>query len=171
MSTASDGVVTLREITQADLPLLREWDRRVALDQPFNYFSDFTREVEASGAGDAEISRLLVCLAEGTPIGDVSWHHVAYGPNARSAAYNIGIGLQPAHRGRGYGSRAQALLATYLFSATEVYRVEASTDVENLAEQRALDKAGFSQDGVLRGAQFRDGTFRDLVLFSRLRSD
>ena len=86
MSGISDGVVELRSIGADDMPLLREWDLLVATDQPFNYFSDFTREVEASGAGDAEISRLLVCLAEGTPIGDVSWHHVAYGPNARSAA-------------------------------------------------------------------------------------
>jgi RimJ/RimL family protein N-acetyltransferase len=49
--------------------------------------------------------------------------------------------------------------------------VEASTDVENLAEQRALERAGFTREGVLRHAQFRDGGFRDLVLYSRLRGD
>ena len=50
-------------------------------------------------------------------------------------------------------------------------RLEASTDVDNAAEQRALDKAGFTREGVLRSAQFRDGTFHDLVLYSRLRGD
>jgi RimJ/RimL family protein N-acetyltransferase len=34
-----------------------------------------------------------------------------------------------------------------------VYRVEALTDVSNVAEQRTLAKAGFQFEGVLRGAQ------------------
>ncbi len=50
-------------------------------------------------------------------------------------------------------------------------RIEASTDVENLAEQKALGKAGFTREGVLRGAQFRLGTWHDMVQYSRLRHD
>jgi RimJ/RimL family protein N-acetyltransferase len=42
--------------------------------------------------------------------------------------------------------------------------------VENV-EQRALEKAGFSRDGVMRHAQYRDGEWRDIVMFSRLRTD
>lgn len=41
----------------------------------------------------------------------------------------------------------------------------------NLPEQRALDKAGFTREGVLRGAQWRLGSWHDMVLFSRLRAD
>jgi RimJ/RimL family protein N-acetyltransferase len=52
-----------------------------------------------------------------------------------------------------------------------VERLEASTDVDNLAEQRALERAGFTREAVLRHAQFRDGGFHDLVLYSRLRGD
>ena len=170
MSGISDGVVELRSIGADDMPLLREWDLLVATDQPFNYFSDFTRSLDGDAAA-AAISRMLVTLADGTPIGDVSWHSVPYGPNARSTAFNIGIGLQLPYRGRGYGSRAQRLLAAYLFASTDVHRVEASTDIDNAAEQRALEKAGFSRESVLRGAQFRSGQWRDLVVYSRLRSD
>jgi RimJ/RimL family protein N-acetyltransferase len=49
--------------------------------------------------------------------------------------------------------------------------VEAATDVENFAEQRALEKAGFSREGIMRHAQFRDGAWRDIILYSRLCSD
>jgi RimJ/RimL family protein N-acetyltransferase len=52
-----------------------------------------------------------------------------------------------------------------------VERLEASTDVGNLAEQRALERAGFTSEGTLRHAQFRDGEFHDMVLYSRLRGD
>ena len=43
--------------------------------------------------------------------------------------------------------------------------------MDNLAEQRALERAGFTREGVLRHAQFRDGGFHDMVLYSRLRDD
>lgn len=75
------------------------------------------------------------------------------------------------HRGRGHGSAAQRLLVDYLFATRLVERIEAATDSENLAEQRSLEKAGFSREGTLRHAQFRDGEWRDIILYSRLRSD
>ena len=68
-------------------------------------------------------------------------------------------------------AEAQAQLATYLFSTSDVNRVEASTDVENAAEQRSLEKAGFMREGMQRGAQFRAGAYHDLLTFSRLRND
>ena len=86
-------------------------------------------------------------------------------------AFNVGIALLPEHRGQGHGADAQRQLAAYLFANTRVERLEASTDVDNLAEQRSLEKAGFTREGVLRSAQFRDGAFHDLVLYSRLRGD
>ena len=62
-------------------------------------------------------------------------------------------------------------MADYLLANTTAMRIEASTRSDNLAEQRALDKAGFTREGVLRAAQFQDGAWRDLVLFSLVRSD
>ena len=50
-------------------------------------------------------------------------------------------------------------------------RIEAHTDVENIAEQRALEKAGFTREGVLRGVVFRDGRWRDSLSYAVLRDD
>src|SRR6188508_2698007 len=101
-----------------------------------------------------------------------SWRRVAvYGPSPMSDAMQIGIELIPAARGQGLGVEAQRLIADYLFAATHVSRVEASTDSSNLAEQRALEKAGYVREGAMRGAQFRAGEYHDLVYYSRLRSD
>ena len=43
------------------------------------------------------------------------------------------------------------------------------TDIENEAEQRSLEKAGFAREGVLRGSQYRAGGWHDLVVFARIR--
>jgi RimJ/RimL family protein N-acetyltransferase len=65
----------------------------------------------------------------------------------------------------------QRQLAEYLFSTRLIERLEAATEVENVAEQHALETAGFSREGILRHTQFRAGQWRDTVLYSRLRSD
>jgi RimJ/RimL family protein N-acetyltransferase len=79
--------------------------------------------------------------------------------------------LLPDARGHGVGSQAQRLLVDHLFATTELFRIEASTDVDNVAEQRALVKAGLRQEGVLRGAQVRGGVRRDIMLFAVVRTD
>ncbi len=117
-----------------------------------------------------EVWRLLV-VADGEVAGEVTWHREMYGPNAGSQVFNIGIGLVGAFRGRGIGAVAQRMLAEHLFATTSVHRVEASTDVRNVAEQRSLEKAGFTREGVLRGAQFRSGGWHDLVSYAVLRTD
>lgn len=120
----------------------------------------------ADGAGT-----LAVETVEGILVGSVSWHTVQHGPSVACQALNIGISLFPDHRGRGYGTAAQRQLADYLFSTYVIERVEASTDVENVAERRALAAAGFTEEGVMRHAQFRAGKWRDVVMYSRLRDD
>ncbi len=85
--------------------------------------------------------------------------------------WEIGAALLPERRARGLGWRAQALLCDYLFGHTAAQRIEASTHSENIAEQRALEKAGFRLEGILRAVEFRDGGWRDGHLYSRLRSD
>jgi RimJ/RimL family protein N-acetyltransferase len=69
------------------------------------------------------------------------------------------------------GAAAQRLLADQLLSQSGANRVEADTDVGNIAEQRALERAGFTREGVVRGAQWRRGAWHDRVLYGRLRSD
>ena len=121
------------------------------------------------------LGRFLVELVDAAGVsavaGQVTWHLEFYGPNAGSRAWNIGIGLAPASRGHGVGTVAQRLLAEWLLATTDVDRIEASTDVANVAEQRALEKAGFTREGVLRSAQERLDGRHDLYSYSLLRAD
>jgi ribosomal-protein-alanine N-acetyltransferase len=50
-------------------------------------------------------------------------------------------------------------------------RIQAGTHPENIAEQKALEKAGFQLEGVVRACEFRAGQWRDGYLYSRLRDD
>jgi RimJ/RimL family protein N-acetyltransferase len=88
-----------------------------------------------------------------------------------SFCFSMGIAMLPEARGHGYGTEAHRLLVRYLFAHTTVHRIEADTEVDNIAEQRALEKAGFSREGVMRGCGWRDGAWRDGVTYSVLRTD
>jgi RimJ/RimL family protein N-acetyltransferase len=61
--------------------------------------------------------------------------------------------------------------SAYLFATTLANRLQAITDVENLAEQRVLERIGFRREGVMRGLAFIGGRWRDGVLYARLRED
>jgi [ribosomal protein S5]-alanine N-acetyltransferase len=105
---------------------------------------------------------------DGVAAGFVTWHAVGYGV---AKGWEIGIALLPEWRGRGIGWRAQAMLCDYLFTHTPAQRIQAGTHPENVAEQRALEKAGFRLEGVIRAAEWRAGRWCDGYLYSRLRDD
>jgi RimJ/RimL family protein N-acetyltransferase len=115
-----------------------------------------------------DVGILMVVRGE-ERLGFVSWYKVRTTPGYYY--WNIGIALLPEIRGRGYGTEAQRLLAQYLFAHTTVQRIEAATEVDNVAEQRALEKAGFTREGIHRATGWRDGACRDGVWYSMLRTD
>lgn len=170
-------LVRLRDCTLADADMLDAWNELVEAGG----FNDFgarrqpvPRDVLAKGPlrNERNGSLIIERLADDEPVGTIGWRLVSvYGPSPSSDAFQIGIELIAQARGHGLGSEAQRLVADYLFATTPVNRVEASTDIDNLPEQRSLEKAGYVREGALRGAQFRGGAYHDLVYYSRLRSD
>lgn len=168
--------IYLRPVKQSDLALLESWNNNPHFNGEFNNFGlrqAGTLEKRFAGEGliGPRFGELLVVNYDDEIVGEVSYHQERYGPNDGSTVYNIGINLAPEHRGKGYGGEAQKLLAAYLFSTYPIMRVEASTDIENIPEQKALEKAGFSRDGVMRKAQWRAGDWHDIVVYSKLRGE
>jgi RimJ/RimL family protein N-acetyltransferase len=166
-------VVTLRPVAGEDLPQLLQLlsDPDAAGEfQWFGHRTDRAREVERrwheDGLFGAEQSWLAV-TADDELAGWVTWLPVP----RTSAAIEIGIALFPEHRGHGVGTDAQRQLVSYLFSTSIVHRLQAGTEVDNLAEQRSLEKIGFRREGVLRGVTFRAGQWRDSAVYGITRDD
>lgn len=122
---------------------------------------------------DLAITRWLIALTQSdqseVAVGDLSAHAVWYGPTPGSRALNIGISLVNEYRGKGIGSIAQRLLAEELHKQG-IVRVEAQTDIENIAEQKSLEKAGFKYEGTFRKAQARLDGLHDLQVWSHIDS-
>jgi RimJ/RimL family protein N-acetyltransferase len=157
--------VTLRPEQPDDLPLL------TGGESPFDDFGPRAERTEVRPAGLDDAGGLAVLDEDGSLAGEVSWHYVRWGPNRASSCPMIGIWLLSSARGRGIGRDAQRAVAELFFTHTTVNRVEAHTDVDNIAEQRALEGAGFVREGLIRGAQWRDGAYRDGYLYAVVRDD
>jgi RimJ/RimL family protein N-acetyltransferase len=127
------------------------------------------RRVEQHQTITDQSGQLAITDDDGRFLGEVTWFARHWGPAPESTCWQLGILVLPEHRGRGHGSAAQALVTDYLFAHTRAGRIEAATDVANLAERRALLKAGFIEEGILRRANWRDRAWRDRALHSRLR--
>lgn len=57
----------------------------------------------------------------------------------------LGYGIVPSCRGRGYATEATVALAAYALTAPGVHTVSASVDLANPASVRVLEKAGFAR--------------------------
>jgi [ribosomal protein S5]-alanine N-acetyltransferase len=171
----ADEKVRLRPVEERDLDLLERIDTDPSISEPFEWTgfrnpAERRRRWERDGyLGDLD-GLLMVSLLDGVPAGIVIWK-VTGGSASHGACYEIGVLLLPEHRGQGLGTAAQVLLCEHLFANTLANRLEALTEVDNVGEQRALTKAGFSREGLLRGRGFLRGAWRDGYIYSRLRHD
>jgi RimJ/RimL family protein N-acetyltransferase len=166
-------LVTLRPVAEDDLPWLAgltDGPAATGVHQWHGWRDPQPRRRRWAESGLlGEDGGMLVVMHDADRVGHVSWRKVITGPAA--FGWGLGIGLAPEFRGRGYGSEAQRLLVHYLFAHTQVNRIEATTEITNVAEQRALEKAGFTREGILRGTTFRQGRWHDQIIYSVLRDE
>ncbi len=66
--------------------------------------------------------------------------------------FRLGIGyvLARPHWGKGYAPEAAGTIIAWALQQPSIYRVYATTDVENLASRRVLEKVGMQCEGILR---------------------
>jgi RimJ/RimL family protein N-acetyltransferase len=168
-----DDEPDLRPVREEDLILLDRLTQDPELTGEFSWFGwhdplRWRREWNVNRLQGEDLGALML-IRDDVALGFVIWRR--HRATAAAFYFEIGIALAPTARGRGYGSAGQRRLARYLFAHHPVHRIEALTEAGNLAEQCALEKAGFTREGVRRGIGWRDGAWRDGVTYSLLRTD
>ncbi|MFC7618717.1 GNAT family N-acetyltransferase [Microlunatus sp. GCM10028923] len=165
----------LRALREDDLTFLERLSTDPEALGPFEWpgFTDVQarqRRWEQDGFLGPHFGMIAVTDEDDNAVGIVSWKSEGRG-SPIGVTYEIGIAIMPEHRGRGLGTLAQRQLIDYLFDHTTANRIEATTNGENHAEQRSLEKAGFTREGLLRGRSFIGGRYHDTVYYGLLRAD
>ena len=114
---------------------------------------------------------LIETVREQEIIGYIRYTLVPY-PDADMPFPEIGFGIpQASAQGKGYAKEAVRLMVDYLFAGYPVERIMAFTDQENIPAQQVIEKNGFQQEGRLRWSMFRDGQWRDILVYGILRRE
>ena len=85
-----------------------------------------------------------ICLKDGEKIGELCFKGIS-----TEGTVEIGYGILPAFRGRGYAAEAAGAAVRWALTQPGVRSVEAETDADNAASQRVLEKIGFRATGQI----------------------
>jgi ribosomal-protein-alanine N-acetyltransferase len=158
--------VNLRVREKEDLPMFMEWMNNpefVGEYQPFIQRDKVEMEKLLEG-GLFEQKVFVVEKKDGIKIGYVGYSRIG-------TFFEIGYALMPNERSKGYGTEAIKMIVDYLFLTKETGRIQAQTDMRNVASLKVLEKVGFKKEGIVRNFGFIRGKYVDSCLCSIIREE
>ncbi|MEE1769592.1 GNAT family protein [Streptomyces sp. JV185] len=105
-----------------------------------------------------------VVVSGETVIGQVSISSILRGPFQKGF---LGYWVSSLHQGLGHTSRAVGLALRIAEDELNLHRLEAHTQLENVASQAILRKHGFTSWGIAHDHFYADGAWRDEVFWER----
>lgn len=168
-------MLELRELRREDLPAVNSWraDRAQVdcLGAPFRYIGPEVDEAWFDGylRGRAGTVRCAVVDAAepGEILGlatlsDINWVH-------RTCTFHVQVA--PAAQGRGVGTFALAGMLRHAFADLGLNRVELTVLDTNARARRMYERAGFTLEGTMRQAAYKEGRFVDMHVMGLLASE
>ncbi|KAH7522295.1 uncharacterized protein LOC107410179 [Ziziphus jujuba] len=163
--------ISLRPFNPSDVDDIMEW----ATDEKLARFSSWGHHTSKEEVLNFMMNVIIphpwfkaICLDD-KPIGEISVTGKSGNDKCRA---EIGYILASKYWGKGIATYAVKLVANDIFwEWPHLERLEALADVENLASQRVLEKAGFQREGILRKYYKMKGKTSDMVMFSLLFDD
>lgn len=176
---ARGRMIHLRTLTRRDLTYLAEWGD----DRSLEYLvgSDFLRAFreiydkqptffDAVLADPTQIALMIVPnrSGDGKPVGVVRLFNI----HVEDGYAGIETVVADAHASRrGFGVQASRLVAFYGVDVLGLRRIECKAYEYNALSINTLLRNGFTQEGVLRKAAFKNGRYWDIIIFGILRDE
>jgi len=158
--------IIIRAVRSDDIDTIYKWNSQAERGdfQEFTFSSmdNLTKQLQ-NGELFTETFQLLVVESPlGSPAGLVYLNFV------RNGMARIGLVINSKARSLGIGKIVTKEICRYIFDNYPIARIEADTDIGNIAAQKVLELSGFEKEGILRKYRFHHGQYRDSVLFSMI---
>ena len=117
-----------------------------------------------SFAPNEDPERSFAIATEDEPIGGIG---LVLGEDVNRYSAELGYFLAEPFWGQGITTAAVRAFTDWAFEHFSLNRIFATPFAGNTASERVLVKAGFTREGVLRNAVYKDGVIRDQVMYAR----
>ena len=155
--------MTVDLATEADIPAIMALERSPGFD---GFVGRWSAEEHAAEMAKPS-SRYFLMRDAGQPVGFAMVQGLCDG-HCKAHLRRIAVGTP----GEGVGTRLMNAVLLWLYTETDVNRVDLDVYVDNERAKRSYEKAGFQVEGRLRDFHRNDdGTYRDMWLMSILRKD
>ena len=157
--------VRLNIVEKQDLPILLEWDNNIDFRGQFeNLGQETMADLEKLYDNIKDEQWFFVEKNDGTKVGLIL-HFLSAGE------IEIGYNIVPHQRNKSYATQAIQIMVDYLFLAKNIERIQAKVDQENVHSWKALEKAGFKREGILRKTFYSRGKWKDDCMYSIIREE
>jgi RimJ/RimL family protein N-acetyltransferase len=167
--------IRLRAPRPGDLMTLFGWSNDPDTVAPFDRFAvdsfeEFSHAVEVAPEDPKSLSPRFVVerTADHKMIGFVGHYQAHPVLELTDVWYVLGERLE---RGKGYGREAVGLLVDYLFHSTNLARVGATCDTDNVPSYKLLERLGFRREGTLTAALFHHTRWHDVAIYGVTRAE
>ena len=165
--------VSLQKVTENDISMLYRWfnDENTygEFEEPSKVSEKRIREKFIKGGFKSDDRGTLIIFNGENPIGFLNFLKDPFDTWVMYMGTVIAIENM---RNRGIGTIVHQIGARYIFNNyPTVQKIEGVTDKNHLAARRALEKAGYTFEGILRCRNQRKGEFYDMAYYGILRSE
>lgn len=103
----------------------------------------------------------------GKHIGNISLQQIDYKNKKAEIAFLFG---EKQYWRQGYATEASEVLLARAFYDLNLHRIYLGTHAGNTAMQKLAIKLGFSQEGIKREDQFKNGQYNDVIIYGLLKA-
>jgi len=104
---------------------------------------------------------------DGTNVGGINLNSI----DERNGTFSIGIQVDGAQRGKGYGNSAMQLVMKYAFLERRLNKYYGSVLDSNIASAAMLRKLGCKEEGIRRQMVYSNGKYHDEILFGLTKDE
>lgn len=163
--------VVLRAVRESDLEKLYQIESAIEHRLPtspvgFESFVKYKEDFATFGWWFDDGGGLVITTRDGDMIGSIGCRR-----NGIIAGYEVGYQIyREEHRRRGYMTEALSLFTRHMFDWKDIPRLYLLIQPENVASIAVAKKTGYEYEGLMKSAVFVRGEYRDLAIYSILRT-
>jgi len=166
-------LIRLRLVREADLDRLYDFHEDISNRGEFfpvgvSARPAFQDQYQKSGFWEEMEGTLIIDGEGGSILGHIEFFETVSYLDELELSYVL---YSRDHAGRGIATEAVRLLSGYLFGRKKINRIRLVIHPDNQASRRVAEKAGFTCEGVARGAWYHRGRNHDVEVWSLLRAE